>query len=367
MNKHFRSLIYFGIAATVLVVGGYYVYTRLVAPPPKMNSAPQATNPGGGGRGGGGRALPVSVHIVNYSDISDGSTRVGSLLANETVDLASQTSGRVVLINFEEGQWVQKGALLVKIDDLDFQAQLTRAEHQFALAAERLRRQQILFERDAVSREAFDQAQTDYNMIEADIELLRVRIDRTEIRAPFSGVIGFRAISLGAYLQAGARVATLADIATLKLEFSISERNVFRQLEGATVRFMVQGSEKEYVSKVYAVDPVIEVRTRSLILRSLYDNREGLLRPGMAAMRIAVETERTLPSLLVPSEAVIQDVDGRTVWMVRNNRATQVPVKTGTRTAYMVEVMEGVAVGDTVITSGLLQVRQGQMVEAVIF
>jgi len=331
-----------------------------------MNTAAPAANPGGG-RGGGGRALPVSVYIANYSDLSDGVSRVGSLLANETVDLASQTSGRVVLINFEEGQWVEQGTLLVKIDDLDFQAQLTRAEHQFALAAERLRRQQILFARDAVSREAFDQAQTDYNMIEADIELLKVRIDRTEIRAPFSGVIGFRTISLGAYLQAGARVATLADIATLKLEFSIPERNVFRKLEGATARFMVQGSEKEYTARIYAVDPVLDVRTRSVVLRALYDNRDGLLRPAMAATRIAVETERTPTALLVPSEAVIPDVDGRTVWLVRNNRAVQVPVKTGNRTADMVEILEGVAAGDTVITSGLLQIRQGQTVEPVTF
>jgi len=367
MNKHMRSLLYFCIAVAVLAVAGYYLYTRLISPPPKMNTATPAVNSGGGSRGSGGRALPVSVHIANYSDISDGTTRLGSLLANEVVDLASQTSGRVVLINFEEGQWVEKGRLLVKIDDLDFQAQLTRAEHQFALAAERLRRQHILFERDAVSREAFDQAQTDYNMIEADIELLKVRIDRTEIRAPFSGVIGFRAISLGAYLQAGARVATLADIATLKLEFSIPERNVFKQLEGATARFWVQGSEKEYSAKIYAIDPILETRTRTVILRALYNNDDDKLRPGMSATRITIETERASASLLVPSEAVIPDVEGRVVWLIRNRRAEQVPVKTGTRTADMVEILEGVAAGDTVITSGLLQIRQGQMVEAVTF
>ncbi|MCL2728201.1 MAG: efflux RND transporter periplasmic adaptor subunit, partial [Bacteroidales bacterium] len=127
------------------------------------------------------------------------------------------------------------------------------------------------------------------------------------------------------------------------------------------------GSEKEYMSKVYAVDPVLEIRTRSVILRALYDNRDGLLRPGMAAMRIFVDTERATSSLLVPSEAVIPDVDGRKVWLVRNNRATSVSVQTGTRTSDMVEILEGVAAGDTVITSGLLQIRQGQMVEAVTF
>ncbi|MCL1973301.1 MAG: efflux RND transporter periplasmic adaptor subunit, partial [Bacteroidetes bacterium] len=279
MKKRIRSLLFFGITALILVVAGYYFYTRVVAPPPKMNATAPATNSGGAG----GRSLPVSIYIAGYYDISDGNSAVGILLANETVDLACQTSGKVVLINFEEGQRVERGDLLVKIDDLDLQAQLTRAEHQFSLAAEKLERQRILFEKDAVSREAFDQAQTDYNLIEADIELLKVRIDRTEIKAPFSGIIGFRSISLGAYLQAGAKVATLTDISTLKLEFSVSEKNVFQRLEGSTAIFSVTGSEREYSAKVYAIDPVLEEKTKTVGLRALYDNREGLLRPNMSA------------------------------------------------------------------------------------
>ena len=370
MKKRIRSLIYFGIATVVLVVGGYYVYTYIIAPPPKMNAVvPTAGGQrqgGGSARGGGGRALPVSVYIAGYNDVSDGRIVLGTLLPNETVDLACQTSGKVASINFKEGEWVEKGTLLVKIDDLDLQAQLTRAEHQFSLASERLRRQQILFERDAVSREAYDQALTDHNMIEADIELLRVRIDRTEIRAPFSGIIGFRTISQGAYLQAGAKVATLTDISTLKLEFSVSERNVFQRLEGATALFTVAGSEKEYRAKVYAIDPVLEGRTKTVGLRALFDNREGVLRPNMST-KVILNPEHSSVSLLVPSEAVIPDVGGRSVWLVRNNRAAQVSVKTGTRTVDMVEILEGVAVGDTVITSGLLQIRQDQAVLAVTF
>ena len=365
MNKRIRTIVYFCIAAAAFVVAGYYLYTRVVSPPPKMNSESSASA-GGQSRGGGGRALPVSVYIADYDDISDGRTGVGSLLANEVVDLACQTSGKVALINFTEGQWVEKGTLLVKIDDLDLQAQLTRAEHQFALASERLRRQKILFERDAVSREAYDQALTDHNLIQADMELLKVRIDRTEIRAPFSGTIGFRTISLGAYLQAGAKVATLTDIATLKLEFSVPEKNVFQRLEGSTALFKVAGSEKEYRAKVYAIDPVLEGRTRTIGLRAMYDNRDGVLRPGMSA-KVTINPERAMSSLLVPSEAIIIDVDGRSVWMVRNKRAVQTAVKTGTRTSDMVEILEGISRGDTVITSGLLQIRQGQQVEAVTF
>jgi len=366
MNKRIRTLLLFSLSLAVLVAGGYYIYTRLITPPPKMNN-PQPPPAGGGqARGGGARALPVSVYVVNYNDISDGRTSTGTLMANETVDLASQTSGKVVLINFNEGEWVEKGALLVKIDDLDLQAQLTRAEHQFTLAAERLRRQQILFEKEAVSRESFDQAQTDYNLITADIELLKVRIDRTEIRAPFSGVIGFRSISLGAFLQAGAGVATLTDIATLKLNFSVNEKNVFQRLDGANVLFTVVGSEKEFSAKVYAIDPVVEEKTRTIGLRALYNNKDGLLRPGMMT-KVTIYPEHATYSLLVPSEAVIPNVDGRIVWLVRKNRAVQVPVQTGTRTADKVEILDGIARGDSVITSGLLQIRQGQLIEAVTF
>ena len=366
MKKRLWSLIFFSIAAAALIVAGYYAYTHWVSPPPTMNNGPGANSAGGGRGGGGDRALPVSVYVARYDDVSDGGVSIGSILANEVVELACQTTGKVVSINFEEGQRVEKGALLIKIDDLDLQAQLTRAEYQLTLASDRLTRQQILFEKDAVSRESFDQAQTDYNLIKADIELLKVRIDRTEIRAPFSGVIGFRAISPGAYLQAGAPVATLADVATLKIEFSISERNVFKKLEGATALFSVEGSNREYAAKVYAIDPLLEVKTRSLVLRALYENRDGVLRPGMM-VHAMVNPEHSTASLLVPSEAVIPVVEGRAVWLVRNNRAVQTPVKIGTRTADKVEIFEGVVRGDTVITSGLLQIRQGQMVQAVVF
>ena len=368
MKIRIWPIIFFCVAAAILGVAGYYAYTHLVSPPPTMNA--ESTASGGSGQGAarssGALALPVSISIASYDVVSDGSLGVGSLFPNEVVELACQTTGKVTMINFEEGQWVEKGTLLVKIDDLDLQAQLTRAEHQLSLATERLRRQQILFERDAVSREAFDQALTDHNLIMADIELLKVRIDRTEIRAPFSGIIGFRSISPGAYLQAGARVATLTDIATLKLEFSVSERNVFQRLEGSTALFTVEGSKTEFKAKVYAIDPVLEERTRTIGMKALYDNREGLLRPGMM-IYVSINPEHSALSLMVPTEAVIPDVDGRTVWLVRNKRAVQVPVKMGTRTADKVEILEGVSVGDSVITSGLLQVREGQLVEATIF
>ena len=146
---------------------------------------------------------------------------VGTLLPNEEVDLVAETTGKIVGIYFKEGQHVEKGALLLKVDDSDLQAQLKRALFQQKLLSEKLERQRILFEKDAVSREEFDQVQTDYNLIEADISLLKVKIDKTELRAPFAGVLGFRNVSLGAYLQPSTIVTRLVDDGLLKVEFSV--------------------------------------------------------------------------------------------------------------------------------------------------
>ena len=358
------------VAILGLCVAAYFLYKHFIAPPPKMNSTESArpAGPGSGPGGGrGGQTLPVSVHVVEYGVVVYGESYMGTLRANEVVDISSQTSGKVVEILFEEGQWVEKGQLLLKIDDLDLQAQLKRAEHQSTLAAEKLERQRILFARDAVSRQAFDQAQTDHNMIMADIELLKVRIDRTEVRAPFSGVLGFRDIGVGSFLQMGATITRLVDVATLKLEFSIPEKNVMQLQDNMLARFYVQGSDKAFTAKVYAIDPVVDGVTLSFVIRARYDNRDRKLRSGMSASYVSVFSENAAEVLLAPSEGVVPDVDGRIVWLVRNGRAVSVPVNTGNRSSNMVEILGGLSAGDSVITSGLLQIRQGLPVQAVEF
>ena len=370
MNKKKLHSLYMAIAILGLCVAAYFLYKHFIAPAPKMNQAESARPAGPGPGAGGGRqaqALPVSIHIVEYGEISYGEAYMGTLKANEIVDISSQTSGKVVEIAFDEGQWVEKGKLLVKIDDLDLQAQLKRAEHQSALAAEKLERQRILFAKDAVSREAFDQAQTDYNIIMADIELLKVRIDRTEVRAPFSGVLGFREIGVGSFVQVGAKITQLVDVATLKLEFSIPEANVMELKDNMVARFYIRGTDRVFTAKVYAIDPVLDDVTRTIIIRARYDNRDRMLRTGMSASRISLVSEQATRGLLVPSEAVVPEVSGRIVWLVRNGRAVSVPVNTGNRSENMVEIVGGVAQGDTLITSGLLQVRQGLPVQVVEF
>ena len=299
--------------------------------------------------------LPVTGIIAKNSVVAAGFPVNGSLLANEEVDLVAEIVGKVRKIYFQEGVAVKKGQLLLKVDDADLQAQLTRAEFQKKLLAEKLERQRI-------SREAFDQLQTDYNMLEADIELLKVKISRTEIRAPFDGVMGFRYVSEGSYVQPSSQIARIVDNSTLKYEFNIPEKYADNNLKGQEVFFKVTGNDKLYSAKVYAVDPFIDVKTRMILLRARFRNTNGELMPGMFAKGNLVVGGKT-EFIAVPTEAVVPEMDGKRMWIVKNGKALSVPVETESRDEKNVEVTSGISVGDTILTGGLMQLRDGMAVE----
>ena len=304
--------------------------------------------------------LPVTGIIAKNSVVAAGFPVNGSLLANEEVDLVAEIVGKVRKIYFQEGVAVKKGQLLLKVDDADLQAQLTRAEFQKKLLAEKLERQRILLKRESISREAFDQLQTDYNMLEADIELLKVKISRTEIRAPFDGVMGY--VSEGSYVQPSSQIARIVDNSTLKYEFNIPEKYADNNLKGQEVFFKVTGNDKLYSAKVYAVDPFIDVKTRMILLRARFRNTNGELMPGMFAKGNLVVGGKS-EFIAVPTEAVVPEMDGKRMWIVKNGKALSVPVETESRDEKNVEVTSGISVGDTVLTGGLMQLRDGMAVE----
>lgn len=233
-----------------------------------------------------------------------------------------------------------------------------RAKYQQKLLSEQLERQRILFQKDAVSREEYDKVQTDYNMVEADIALLEVKIARTELRAPFSGIIGFRNVSLGAYLQPSTIVSHLVDDNRLKVEFSIPEKYASDAKIGAFVRFKTESSEKLFPAKVYAIDPRVDTRTRTILLRALCENTDHELSPGMFA-RIDLITSHSNRALLIPTQSVVSDMEGKSVWVVKDGKARTVPVETFQRTENQIEILSGLSIGDTVLVSGLMQVREG--------
>lgn len=283
---------------------------------------------------------------------------VGTLLPNEEVDLTAESAGKVIGIYFKEGSRVKEGDLLLKVDDSDLQAQHQRASFQKKLLEEKLNRQRILFEQEAVSREEYDQVQTDFNMIEADIALLDVKIAKTELRAPFDGLIGFREVSLGAYLQPGVLVSRLVDDNRLKVEFSIPEKYAGLPLINAKVSFNIEASDRDFSATVYAVDPRVDSETRTIILRARCDKADSRLSAGMFA-RLNLITNQSEHSILLPTEAIVPEMGGKSVWKLENGKAKSVPVETGERTEEKIEILSGVEMGDTIIVTGLMQMRPG--------
>lgn len=326
----------------------------------------QGTQPAGqqgqGQRPGGPGQLPVTGRIAKPSYLTNGIRSAGSLLANEEVDIVSKVSGKVTAVYFKEGSKVRKDDLLVKIYDDDLQAQLTRSEIQEKMLSEKLERQRVLLSKDAVSREAFDQLQTDYNVILADINLLKVRIAETEVRAPFDGIIGFRYVSEGTYVTPQVKIAHLVDQSVLKLEFAVSEKYISEDLMGRRISFNTVGYPDEFFATVYAVDYRIDETTRTIGLRARFDNRTGKLVPGMFASLTLITDEKT-NALQVPTESIVPDMNTKKLWIVRNGKADLIPVVTGARTASMIEVLSGLSAGDTVLTTGLMQLKPNMPVK----
>jgi len=331
---------------------------KKTAVPEQPQAKGQVQGPGGQQAG---TVLPVAAIIARPSYLTNGIRSAGTLLANEEVDIVSKVAGKVTGVFFKEGSSVRKGDLLVKIYDEDLQAQLRRSEIQEKLLAEKLERQRVLLSKDAVSRESFDQLQTDYNVILADINLLKVRIAETEVRAPFDGVIGFRYVSEGSYVQPSVKIAHLIDYSQMKLEFAIPEKYVSQSLMGRKIAFRTQGYDDEFIAYVYAIDYRVDEATRTIGLRARYNNSDKRLVPGMFADLTLITSEKN-NAIQVPSESVVPDMNEKKIWLFKSGKSLLVPVVSGSRTETEVEILSGINPGDTVITSGLMQLRPNMAV-----
>ena len=303
--------------------------------------------------------LPVRGMIVSQQSLAFRLDNIqATLVPDEEVDLSFETSGKITNIYFKEDTGVRKGDLLAKINDQPLQAQLRKLEAQVQLAEDRLYRQSALLEKDAVSREAYEQAQTELAMLNADIDLVKANIAQTELRAPFDGIIGFRYVSEGAYANPTTAVARLTKVVPLKLEFSVPEKYVDAVRRGTKVGFMVDGSLDSLKAEVYAVSAEVDMNTRQLDVKALYDNYNGHLMPGRYA-NVSITLYEMENAIVIPAEAVIKEMGIDKVYVYRNGRAEPLSIEAGQRTDSQVEVITGIMPGDTLITTGTLQLRQG--------
>jgi len=309
---------------------------------------------------------PLSVSAVRLTPrpVADMFRSTGTLLPEEEVQLTAEVAGRIVHIGFEEGQRVEKGTVLLRVDDEPLAAQLLKVTHQLSLARTQERRITELMAIQAVSQEELDRASTDLMALKADSTLLAVQRDRTVIRAPFSGTMGLRSVSPGQYVTMGTPIGSLVKTMPLRLEFSVPERHVHQVRNGSEVRFTVADGVAR-TAKVYAGQPSIDPSTRSATLRARYPNADGALVPGFFAEVDVVLSEKN-DALTVPTEAMIPELGRTKVLLARSGKVVPTIVTTGIRMADEIEVTSGLSAGDTVITTGILQLREGMPVSVTV-
>lgn len=335
-------------------VVGWGIYSQLPKTNEDLVAADKVMTSGQGGK----KSLSVQAVVLKTQQLSDQIIISGKLLPDEEVDLSFESAGMITEINFEEGSFVKKGQLLARVNNHPLLAQLKRLEAQLQLAKDRVFRQSALLERDAVSKEAYEQAKTELATLYADIELVEANIEQTELRAPFDGIIGLRQVSVGSYANTSTTLAKLTKISPLKVEFSVPERYAGDVKNGAKLKFHIEGHLTPFNATVYAHEAVIDQLTHTLTMRALYPNTRSELMPGRYAS-ITLNKQTIEDAIAIPSEAIIPEMGKDKVFLYKNGKAEPVIIKTGLRTDALVEVIEGLSEGDTIITTGIMQLRTG--------
>lgn len=308
------------------------------------------------------QVLEVNGIVVQPSELRNTLSITGEVIANEFVEIKSELSGILQEIRFDEGQRVRKGDLLARINVDELLAEREKLKYTQQLRETLEHRQRQLLEREAISQEEYDQALNELQTVGADIELINVQIEKSYIRAPFSGIIGLRDVSEGAYVTSSTVLAPLYSIDPVKIDFAIPGKYSTQLRTGKPISFTTEGVNQEFHGTVYAIEPRIDPNTRTVTLRARCPNPHGLLLPGQYA-RIDLVLENKDSVLMVPTQAVIPELQGNKVFVAKGGRASAVNVETGIRTETELEITGGLNPGDTIITTGILQIRHGTEVD----
>lgn len=343
----FKHIVYLLLA---VVLGGMVFY-RISA-----NSAKDEEGGKGKGKEGDKKPSKVSGIVLKPQIFSDNLSLSGSIEANEQVEVRSEVSGVVQSINFQEGSYVSKGQQLFKINDIELRAQLSQARTKQTLASENERRARLLLQKEAISQEEYDIASAEFRSAQAQTQLIQAQIAKTSVKAPFSGKIGLRYISKGTYVTPTTVVANLVNTSQVKITFSIPEKYATQMKVNTSLSFTISGSREKFTAKVYAFEPEIEEATRTLKMRAVAQNPNGKLIPGTFAS-VSLPLENINDALLVPTEALIPVQNGKKVFVSVNGKAKEIMVETGARTDKDVLVLTGLKAGDTVLTTGVMTLK----------
>lgn len=340
------------------------------AAPPKSGASGAGRS--GGGGGASGRPPSVEAGRVDIARLTDDTQAVGSLRSRRSVVLRPEVSGRITRLNFTDGQRVRKGQVLVQFDDQLQQAQVQQSQAELSIALANQKRNQELVAQNFVSQRSLDESAANLQVAQAKLALTRATAARLKIVAPFDGIAGIRQVSAGDYLKDGADIVNLEDIEAIYVDFRLPERFQTRLQRGQTALLNIDALPgQQYVAQIQAIDPLIDVNGRSVSVRACLDNRQLQLRPGMFARVNTVfgvkEGARVIPEeAIVPQggkQFVIKLLKGPT----EQTRTTErVEVKVGLRSPGKVEILEGLAPGDTVVTTGQQRVQRDGTVVTVV-
>ena len=313
-------------------------------------------------KSGGPATVTVIGMVLKPQEFAENLSLSGTLEANEQIEIRSEVSGIVESIKFKEGSKVSKGQILFTVNDLELRARLAKVQTAQRLAAENERRAKLLLAKEAISQEEYDISEADFQFARAESQLVAAQLAKATVRAPFSGTIGLRYISQGTYVTPTTPIARLVNTDQLKITFSIPEKYSSQIAINDRITFTTTNAKEQYTATIYAIEPEVELTTRTLKMRAIADNMEGKLIPGTFA-NVFLPLAIVKDALLVPTESLIPIQNGKKIFVSENGLAKEVIVETGSRTESSVNVLSGLKPGDTILTSGVMMLRNGTPVK----
>lgn len=298
----------------------------------------------------------VDGYIVHTSTLSESIEIPGTIVAGESTQIHPEISGRITSLNVREGAYVGKGSVIAKLYDADLQARRRKLEVQLRQAQQTENRYNQLQKIGGISKQDYDVTALQVSNIRADLSIIQTEIARTVVRAPFSGKLGLKEVSTGAYVTPASVITSIHKTSGLRIDFNVPEKYTGVIRSGQYVNFTVAGSERSYTAAIMATESGIEEATRSLTIRAaVKGDATGLIPGGFAKVRLAFEPNHN--ALLIPSQAIIPQARGKKVYVYKEGKAVFTEVETGKRDSSNVQITAGLAKGDTVIITGLLGLK----------
>ena len=342
MNKYLKVAIVLAVIGAAL----YFIIPKISS---KEKPVSQNQNPGDG-------ITSVDGYIIKPTTLDNEIQAVGTIRANEEVEIRSELSRKITGIYFKEGTVVSKGKTLFKLDDSDLSANLKKLYLDENLSMIEEKRQKELLDKSLLPQSQYDKQSTNLEKIRADIDATKIQISKTNIKAPFTGYAGLRNISIGSYVTPANVLTTMQDLSKLKIDFSIPEKYINYFKTGQKIYFKVEGIDEEYDGEVYAFEPKLENGTKTLVLRAISSRANTKLLPGSFA-KVRLLLKEIEDAILVPTEAIVPGLKGQSVYVCKNGKVKSVDVELGKRLEEKVQILGGIQAGDTLITTNILRIK----------